>query len=162
MLGRSQSARVGKSISACSSVISGVPQGSVLGPTLFLLYINGVADIFTDLTVSLSLFADDLKLYTDYTVDATHSDLQVAVDRLIEWAKKWQLQISIPKCSAFRIDNTQWNLANEVANLTVITLTVMYCLLLITFVISVSITIVDLSTTNIFHTLSTVLLRDQC
>ena len=90
MLGRSQSARVGKSISACSSVISGVPQGSVLGPTLFLLYINGVADIFTDLTVSLSLFADDLKLYTDYrpTVDATHSDLQVAIDRLIKWAKK--------------------------------------------------------------------------
>jgi len=29
-----------------------------------------------------------LKLYTDYTVDATHSDLQVAIDRLIEWAKK--------------------------------------------------------------------------
>jgi len=55
--------------------------------TLFLLYINDVADIFTDLTASLSLFADDLKLYTDYTVDATHSDLQVAIDRLIKWAK---------------------------------------------------------------------------
>jgi len=39
------------------------------------MYINDVADIFTDLTVSLSLFAADVKLYTDYTVDATHSDL---------------------------------------------------------------------------------------
>ena len=68
-----------------------------------------------------SVFAQMTAQYTDYTVDATHSDLQVAVDRLIEWAKKWQLQISIPKCSAFRTDNTQWNTlwnANEVANLT--------------------------------------------
>ena len=57
------------------------------GPTLFLLYINDVVDIFTDLAVSLSLFADDLKLYSDYTVDATHSDLQAAINRLTEWAK---------------------------------------------------------------------------
>ena len=76
-----------------------------------------MVDIFTDLTVSLSLFADDLKLYSDYTVNATHSDLQAAINRLTEWAKKWQLQISIPKCSAFRIKNTQWNLANDVADL---------------------------------------------
>ena len=47
-----------------------------------------------------------------------HSDLQAAINRLTEWAKKWQLQISIPKCSAFRSKNTQWNLANDVAELT--------------------------------------------
>ena len=87
------------------SVISGVPQRSVFGPTLFLLFINDLVDIFNDLPVSLSLFADDLKLYTCYKVDASHDDLQIAIDRLIDWARLWQLQIAIPKCFGFRIIN---------------------------------------------------------
>ena len=85
MHGRSQSVRIGEAISAVVPVISGVPEGSVLGSTLFLLYINDIADIFNDLSVSLSLFADDLKLYTYYKLDASHNDLQMAIDRLIEW-----------------------------------------------------------------------------
>ena len=61
--------RIGSCISSKIPVISGVPQGSVLGPTLFLIYINDVTDMFSDLSVSLSLFADDLKLYTCYKTD---------------------------------------------------------------------------------------------
>ena len=110
--------RVGSCISSKIPVISGVPQGSVLGPTLFLLYINDVADIFSDLSVSLSLFADDLKLYTGYKIDALHNDLHTAVNRLTEWAKLWQLQIAIPKCSLFRICNPQWHVSESVQRVT--------------------------------------------
>ena len=84
---------------------------------MFLLYINDVGDIFNDLCISLSLFADDLKLYTVYKLDVSHNDLQVAVDRLTDWARQWQLQIAIPKCSTFRISNQQWKVCKEVSDM---------------------------------------------
>jgi len=68
------------------------------------------------LLVSLSLFADDLKLYTSYKLDVSHSDLQVAVDRLNNWASLWQLQIAVSKCSTFRVFNPQWKIAEDIAN----------------------------------------------
>ena len=116
--GRSQSVRIGEAISAVVPVINGVPQRSVLGSTFFLLYINDIADIFNDLSVSLSLFADDLKLYTYYKLDAPHNDLQMAIDRLIEWASLWQLQLAPSKCSAFRVLNPQGRVADDVASKT--------------------------------------------
>jgi len=110
----SQSGRIGSFISSKIPVISGVSQISVLGPTLFLIYINDVTDVFSNLSVSLSLFADDLKLYTCYKTDILHNDLHTAIKRLTEWAKLWQLQIAIPKCSAFRISNPQWHVCESV------------------------------------------------
>jgi len=110
--------RVGSCISSKIPVISGVLQGIVLGPTLFLFYIDDVADICSDSSVYLSLFADDLKLCTCYKIDALHNDLHTAVNRLIQWAKLWQLQIAIPKYSVFRIFNPQCNVCESVQQVT--------------------------------------------
>ena len=87
-----------------------------MGLTLFLLYTNDVGDIFNDLRVSLSLFADDVKLYTVYKLDASHNDLQVAVSWLTDWDRLWQLQIAIPKCSTFCISDQQSEVSKEITD----------------------------------------------
>jgi len=50
--------------------------------------------------------------------DILHDALHTAKNRLTEWAKLWQLQIAIPKCSAFRISNPQWNVCESVQQVT--------------------------------------------
>jgi ribonuclease P/MRP protein subunit RPP40 len=63
---RTQAVKVNGCISNNISISSGVPQGSVLGPTLFLLFINDIADIFPCLNIRFKLFADDVKLYSSF------------------------------------------------------------------------------------------------
>ncbi len=61
---RTQAVKVNNTLSKCVSVISGVPQGSVLGPTLFILYINDIFDVVKHSNVLL--FADDLKIFKTF------------------------------------------------------------------------------------------------
>ena len=96
---RHQRVKVGKEFSGELSLVSGVPQGSVLGPFLFLLFINDLPMIF-DKQVQSKLFADDLKSYNqdDYRLNS-HST-QTSLDLLNDWAKTWQLKMAIPKCGS--------------------------------------------------------------
>ena len=64
-----------------SSVLSGVPQGSVLGPILFIVYIGNVGEICTG-NVTHCLYADDLKLYSTIKSDHDSVSLQSALNRL--------------------------------------------------------------------------------
>jgi len=82
--------------SALEEVWSGVPQGSVLGTLLFLIYIN---DLEEKVVSKVFKFADDTKLFRQVndTVDAV--GIQEDLDRLVEWADKWQMQFNVSKCN---------------------------------------------------------------
>ena len=86
-------------------ITSGVPQGSVLGPTLFLLFIdiNDIEDILFGTSVRMKLFADEVKLYSSFAYNS--HDLQDVCDRLTVWAEEWQLQITYNKCISHRISD---------------------------------------------------------
>jgi ribonuclease P/MRP protein subunit RPP40 len=82
-------------------MLSGVPQGSVLGPVLFIMYVN---DIPRSRGVSIKLFADDTKLYTVLQDDSIASaELQNCLDAICEWSNEWQLKLAPVKCIVMRI-----------------------------------------------------------
>ena len=67
-------------------VTSGVPQGSVLGPLLFIIYIN---DLDLGLVSKISKFADDTKMGINADSDAAVKQLQEDLRKVGEWSKKW-------------------------------------------------------------------------
>lgn len=99
---RFQAVRVANSTSTFRFVRSGVPQGSVLGPILFLVFINDIVDLFGS-GLNLKLYADDVKLYTAIRDISSVGVLQSGLDKLNEWANEWQLSIAINKCSVLHI-----------------------------------------------------------
>jgi hypothetical protein len=92
---RSQVVSINGSHSTSKQVISGVPQGSILGPVLFLLYIN---DITTSIRSNIRLFADDCVLYREISNNLDNQVLQNDLNLLSTWASKWQLNFNISKC----------------------------------------------------------------
>ena len=92
LTGRKQYVTVKGQSSEWEDVLSGVPQGSVLGPILFILYVNDFPDIIKSV---LRIFADDAKIYqTTDKSDILQDDLQNSDS----WADKWELEFSINKC----------------------------------------------------------------
>ena len=89
--------------SSCSTVSSGFPQGSVLGPVLFLLYIN---DITTNINSQLHLFADDCLIFLIVTSPAGHQILQDDLDTLTAWSRTWQMEFNISKCKTLQVSTT--------------------------------------------------------
>nr|VZI35613.1 unnamed protein product [Spirometra erinaceieuropaei] len=100
LAGRSQRVQVGRQQSSEVSVVSGVPQGSVLGPTLFLVFIN---DCIKDLDCDTILFADDIKLWKVIHNAADADHLQANVNRLEGWSKRWLMPFNISKCNFLQL-----------------------------------------------------------
>ena len=69
--------------------------GSVLGPILFLIYINDLDD---DITSKVLKFADDTKVFRKIKSDADRQHLQDDLNKLIEWSEKWQMLFNFGKC----------------------------------------------------------------
>ena len=76
-------------------MLSGVPQGSVLGPLLFVIYVNDLPETVKSL---MFLFADDTKLFRSITCDLDIVQLQADADNFFEWSKTWLLNINNSKC----------------------------------------------------------------
>ena len=89
---RTMKVKVGSSFSSSRHVPSGVPQGSVLGPLLFLIFIN---DLPTRIKSLVELFADDVKILVEpFSQHIAQSDL----DYLSQWEHIWKLKFNVDKC----------------------------------------------------------------
>ena len=92
---RSQQISVNGAKSSSAPVTSGVPQGSVLGPVLFIYYINDLPSVTEGI---LKIFADDTKAYSTVQSDADSNKLQQCINDLTNWSEKWQLKFNSKKC----------------------------------------------------------------
>ena len=83
-------------------VMSGVPQGSVLGPCLFLMYINDMPDMIES---NIRLFADDTIIYLTVTNQTDCQALQADLIKLEIWESEWLMAFNPDKCGVIRITN---------------------------------------------------------
>ena len=119
LLNRRQRVSIRGNTSSWLPVDSGVPQGSVLGPILFLFYINDLVD---GLECPVLLFADDAKIYKEIRSQEDIDMLTRDMLKIEEWSKKWLLTFNEDKCSTMHIgkDNqkTDYVLNNKTLNKT--------------------------------------------
>ena len=106
---RTQRVVIRGTASSSREVTSGVPQGSVLGPILFLIFIN---DLPWGLLSKLGLFADDSKLFSRIVSNKNKSkyrdrngsrNLQEDLNRVVEWARKLKMEFNIGKCKIMHL-----------------------------------------------------------
>ena len=97
LLNRSQYVAVEGHDSSTLPVVSGVPQGSVLGPLLFISYINDVTSIVSSES-ELNLFADDIALYRIIKSPADYHQLQIDIDSVSSFISGKHLKFNARKC----------------------------------------------------------------
>jgi hypothetical protein len=88
--------------STWEEVLSGVPQGSVLGPLLFAIFINDL-DVAVSVLETLIKFADDTKVARVIRSDSDRDELQAALDRLVKWTEKWGMLFNVKKCKVMHV-----------------------------------------------------------
>ena len=100
LLGHSQPVQVNGEKSGWADVISGVPQGTVLGPFLFITCINGIV---CNLNSKIKLFADDAVMHREIQSSQDEVIFQNDIDSITDWAKTWQMSLNFDKCNVMSI-----------------------------------------------------------
>lgn len=100
LTGRKQRVVLGDSISDWSHVTSGVPQGSVIGPLLFVIFIN---DLPEKLTNKCKLFADDSKIIARVGNEENEISLQKDINSVTDWTKEWLMKLNAKKCKVMHL-----------------------------------------------------------
>ena len=94
---RHQKVRVGSEHSQSERVLSGIPQGSILGPVLFTIFINDLPDCVES---TCKVFADDTKVYND---PDNKDILQKDLCHLQAWSQEWKLLFNVQKCKVVHV-----------------------------------------------------------
>ena len=98
--GRRQRVVLRNGTSKWRDITSGVPQGSILGPLLFLLFVNDLPDV---VSTTAKMFADDTKVYNEINNKADCDKLQRDLNALSAWSRIWLLDFNATKCVVLRI-----------------------------------------------------------
>lgn len=114
---RSQYVSANNFDSSTTPVRSGVPQGSVLGPLLFLIYIN---DLPNNISSTMRLFADDCVIYRQISNNNDITTLQTDLTNVLNWCKLWQMELNVSKCKSMRISRNTTACPNYFLNSTVL------------------------------------------
>lgn len=99
---RSQVVVIGGSTSSDFTPTSGVPQGSILSPLLFIIFINGLLQVLT----SCSGFADDLKLYRSISSEYDCELLQNDLAKVVQWCRDNNMSLNAGKCAVMSITHS--------------------------------------------------------
>ena len=87
-------------LSAWAIVLSGIPQGSVLGPILFVIFMNYLPDMIRS---TVKIFADDTKIFHSMLSRDDHHQIQADLDLLAKWSEEWQLGFNEGKCKVLHL-----------------------------------------------------------